>query len=170
MILSDSNILASFAAAGQLPLLWRLFNVATIWIPPAVETEIKRGIARGRTHLTAIQTLLDNRQLGVLTLTAEDQERMATFPVSLGIGEREAIAFCVRTRARLLCNDRRAASFCREQGVRYLDLATILRRLWTQGILSRSEVRDLMADMARVEHHVFKDPQAIFEPVKQPKK
>jgi predicted nucleic acid-binding protein len=169
MILSDSNVLASFAAADQLLILWRLFNVATIWIPPGVEAEIEHGVARGRTHLAAIQPLLDSGNLQVLTLTSEDHERMATFPASLGIGEREAIAFCIRTRARLLCNDRRAASFCREQGVQYHDLITILRHLWTKGILSRAEVRALMTDMERVEHHVFKDPQIIFAPSSHPR-
>lgn len=51
IVISDTNILSSFAAGNALPLLLRLFAQTEIYIPPAVLEETQVAFTRGRSYL-----------------------------------------------------------------------------------------------------------------------
>jgi predicted nucleic acid-binding protein len=63
MILSDTSILSSFAAAQALPLLLTVSEGDTIFIPPAVEQELQAGLARGVTYLQDVLDLIPMGQV-----------------------------------------------------------------------------------------------------------
>jgi hypothetical protein len=50
MVVSDTNILGSFAAADALSSLFAVLLTDGITIPPAVEAEIQAGLARSAAH------------------------------------------------------------------------------------------------------------------------
>jgi predicted nucleic acid-binding protein len=166
MILSDTSILSSFAAARGLPLLLAVLEEDTIFIPPAVEQELRAGLSRGVTYLQDVLDQIPTRQVQLLDLDESDLQCMTTLPKALGAGEREAIALCLRHAATLLCNDRRVVRYCDEQGILCLDLASLLRMLWTGGVATRAKVKTMIVRMERAEDLVFKDQDRVFAPQK----
>lgn len=139
---------------------------STIFIPPAVEQELRAGLARGVTYLQNVLDLIPMGQVQLLDLNESDLECMTSLPKALGPGEREAIALCLRHGATLLCSDRRVVRYCDAQGILYLDLASLLRMLWTEGVATRAKVKTLIVRMEKAENLVFKDQDRVFAPQK----
>jgi predicted nucleic acid-binding protein len=102
----------------------------------------------------------------LLDLNDSDLECMTSLPEALWAGEREAIALCLRHGAILLCNDRRVVGYCDAQGILCLDLPSLLRKLWTEGIATRAKVKTMIVRMERVENLVFQDQDRVFAPQK----
>ena len=115
MIIADSDILSSFAAAKGLPLLFKALQEEVIYIPPSVYRELLAGLEYGVSYLTSVIDLVEENQLRILELTKQEQEQMATLPGSFGVGEREAIAICLQRGATLLCNEKRVVDYCLQE-------------------------------------------------------
>jgi predicted nucleic acid-binding protein len=114
IVISDTNVLSSFAAAEALSLLQQLFAQAQIAVPPGVHQELQAGLERGKAHLDVVLQAIASGQILVLALSLEEMQQLAAFPARLNLGEREAIALTVTRRATLLSNDRRAINYCRQ--------------------------------------------------------
>jgi predicted nucleic acid-binding protein len=97
MVVSDTNILGSFAAADALPSLFAVLVTDSILIPPAVEAEIQMGVTHHVTHLQKLLDAIGGKHLVVTPLNAQTQAALASFPRQLNIGEREAIALALNT-------------------------------------------------------------------------
>lgn len=156
MIVSDTNILGSFAAARAISLLLKTLRVDVIYVSPGVHDELAAGQAAGVEHLGVIENLVSAGSLRLIDLTDEDRTHMASLPPSFKRGEREAVAIAMRTSATLLSNEKRVVNFCLRQGVKCLDLVTLLRYVWLRGVATRAEVRTLIRQMERVEGLVIK--------------
>jgi predicted nucleic acid-binding protein len=159
IVISDTNILSSLAAAESLPLLFQLFSKAQICIPPAVEQELQVGLGRGQHYLTAILQAVTNGQLSVLILSAPEKALAQSLPRSLNVGECEAIAIAKTRGAPLLSNDKHAIRYCQQSNIEVLDLVTILNLLWTRQIISKKRVETLIERMAKVEGLVLNQVQ-----------
>jgi predicted nucleic acid-binding protein len=159
MVASDTNILGSFAAADALPSRFAVLVTDVITIPPAVEAEIEAGVARGAAHLQQLLDMVAGGRLVVVTLAA-------TLPRKLNAGEREAIGLAAQQQAVLLTNDRRALSYCTTAQIATLDLKQLLRGLWVRKVVTRADVRTMIARMERVDRTVFleRDLQQVFAP------
>ena len=72
-IVSDTNILSSFAASEALSLLPPLFVDPIILIPPAVFQELQDGLARDKTYLEAVLQAIAAKEIQVLELTVEER-------------------------------------------------------------------------------------------------
>ncbi len=166
MIISDTNILASFAAAGALPQLRELLGESVISIPPAVEDELRAGIAHRANHLQRVISAIEQGHISVLSLDKAALALTTTLPDKLHAGEREAIVLARRHRANLLTNDRRAIRYCDEVGIPALDLKLLLRELWLERVITQAEVRGLIQKMVDVDKTVFldRDLKQIFAP------
>lgn len=149
IVLSDTNIISSFAAAGAFPRLLQLFRDAKIHIPPAVQQELQAGLARGKTYL---QQVLAGDKLCVLELSEIEKQLSQTLPAKLNRGECEALALAKHRRGILLSNDKRAIRYCDDQGIEALDLVDLLRLLWLRRIISQREVQILIESMNTVEN------------------
>jgi predicted nucleic acid-binding protein len=165
MVVSDTNILGSFAAAHALPSLFAVLVTDVIAIPPAAEAEIRVGVARGAAHLQQLLDLIADGRLVVL-LDEAALALAATLPHKLNAGEREAIGLAAQQQAVLLTNDRRTLSYCATAQVATLDLKQLLRGLWVRKVVRRAEVRTMVARMQRVDRTVFleRDLQQMFAP------
>ena len=85
-------------------------------------------------------------------------------PMSLGAGEAESIAVCLKRRgSRLLTNDKRARNFCRERAIPCLDLPGILRALWVRHVLTKKQVRELLRQIETEQGMVIKNKDEIFK-------
>lgn len=152
LVISDTNILSSFAAAQAFPLLQLLFAKSVIYIPPAVRQELQVGLNYGQAHLKIILEAITTNQLQILDLSASEKHLAGSLPRKLNAGESEAIALSQIRGATLLSNDKRAIRYCDRQGIEALDLIDLLRLLWKRNILSQAEVKNLISEMERVEN------------------
>ena len=165
-IVSDTNILSSFAASEALDLLPALFVDPIILIPPAVFQELQDGLARGKEYLQAVLQAITAKNIQVLELTAQEQRIVEELPHKLNAGEREAIALCQNQNMLLLSNDKRAVRYCAAQNIRVLDLPRLLRLLWIDRVISRNDVEALIAKMELIENLTLHQEQRakIFAP------
>jgi hypothetical protein len=96
MVVSDTNILGSFAAAAALPSRWAVLRTDGISILPAIEAEMQAGVARGAAHLQPLLNMVAEGRLVVVTLDEPAYALAATLPHKLNAGEREAIGLAVQ--------------------------------------------------------------------------
>lgn len=164
MFVADASILGSFAAARGLKLLLAVLSIETLYIPPAIEREVRAGLERSVTHLQAIVDLIETGTICVLDIEAADQELIAALPTSFGAGERQAVALCQHYGASLLCNDRQVSRYCRAHDIPCLDLPRLLRLLWLKGVATRAKVKTMIVGMEKVEGLVFKERDRVFAP------
>lgn len=162
VIVSDTNILSSLAAANALPLLLQLFPDDTIYIPPAVEQELQTALAFGRRHVERVLAALTAGMICRIELTVAERAQMATLPSHLHAGEREGIVLCQARKSLFLTNDRRAIRFCEAQAIQVVDLVVLLRSLWTRQIVTQDEVKEMVAAMAQIEHLTLSEFQRTF--------
>lgn len=163
MIIADTNILSTFARIGQLDLLFAVAETEVLYLPPAVVKEIEIGLRRGRDFLQPIVDGLTGGGFQPLDLTAEEINLANTLPSSLNSGERECIALCAKRSGKLLTNDKRARNYCQTNRIPCLDLKLILRRLWQANHSTKSEVRNLIAEIEQSEPGmIIKGKEDIF--------
>ncbi len=165
-IISDTNILSSFAAGEALFLLARLFPNSRIYIPPMVQAEIKVGLTRGKTHLAVVLQAIEAKQIEILALSSPEKYLSQNLPDGLNPGECEAIALAEQRHGRLLSNDRQAVRYCHQQNIQVLDLVDLLRLLWLKQVISKDGVKRLIQKMEQVEKLKLKSEQlaTIFAP------
>jgi predicted nucleic acid-binding protein len=164
IIVSDTNILSSLAAAKALDHLQRLFARSTLCIPPSVREELRVAVERGRSYLEVLTTAIAVGNISVLELTEVEHTLATTLPRKLGMGECEAIALCQQRQLPLLTNDRRAVRYCQTKGIDVVDLPTVLRLFWTRQVITRIEVEQIISRMEQVERLTLSAEQrtAIF--------
>jgi predicted nucleic acid-binding protein len=73
MIVSDTNILSTFARVGVLDLIFKLFPRHQVAIPKAVYEEILEAVRRGCVFLHSVLTHIDSGHIHLLRLTPEEQ-------------------------------------------------------------------------------------------------
>ena len=166
IVISDTNILSSFAAANSLHVLLRLFPQTPIYIPPAVLEEIQMALDKGYNYLSPLIEAITDQQITVLPLTTDETALLPLLSHRLNAGERQAIVLAQQRHGILLSNDHRAVRYCDQQGIRSLELVDILRLLWIRKTFSRREVHLLIERMERVENLTLTEEQKaiIFAP------
>ena len=141
IVISDTNILSSFAAGDSFDLLFDLCHRSQICVPPAVQDELQVGVDYGKAHLSQVLQAIDDKRLKLLPLSPPEVHVSQSLPSKLHAGECEAIALAQSRKAPLLSNDKRAIHYSRKQGIRVLALTDILRLLWIRRIVSQKEVK-----------------------------
>ncbi len=152
IVVSDTNILSSLAAGGSFPALFHLFVRAKLVIPDRVQQELQAGLERGNAYLEPVIQAILTHQIEVVSLSAEEELLTFNYPAKLDEGEREAIALAQTRKATLLSNDGDAIRYCKQRGIRVINLITILRLLWVEKALSQDEVRGVIGRMEQVEN------------------
>lgn len=140
MILSDTDILSAMAKVGQLELLYRLFAIEKLYIVPAVFQELDVAHQKSYRFAASISEY-------VVALTQSESALADELPGTLGAGERESLAVARIRNSALLCNESRVKHWSRQLNIVYFDVPLILRALWTSGVLSQDEVRQLILDL-----------------------
>jgi predicted nucleic acid-binding protein len=114
IVISDTNILSSIAAGDSLPALFQLYAKSKLVVPPAVKLELQAAVDQGSSYLIPVMDAIVNPRIAVVFLSAEEEVRSFSHSISLGEGEREAIALAQTRKATLLCNDRDAIRYCKQ--------------------------------------------------------
>ena len=162
MVLTDTNILSTFAKINELSLLRQLFVEEGIGIVPAVYEELHHGVSKGYVALQAALELIQHRQIDLVVPTAEETLEKSALPPSFDAGERETIAVAKVRGAKILTNERLVKNWCQQAGIQYWDLPGILRALWRIHLLTKEQVRSLVIQIEAKDRIVFKDQEQIF--------
>ena len=161
IVISDTNVLSSLAAAESLPSLFQLFPKAQMLIPPAVEQELHAGLQRKQSHLASIFQVIAAGQLLVQPLSEKESTLAQNLPPRLNAGECEAIALAQSHQSLFLCNDKRAIRYCRQNEIEVLDLATLLNLFWVKQIVSKKAVEAMLQKMAATEGLTLSQTQRL---------
>lgn len=151
IVISDTNILSSFAAANSLTLLLQLFENTIICIPQSVYEELQHGLESERTYINTALQAIDSGKIQLLALSASEKRQSIPLPNQLNAGERDGIILAQAHQARFLSNDRRAVRYCKENNIKVSDLPDLLRLLWLRRIVSQDEIKSIIDRMASVE-------------------
>lgn len=156
MILADTDILSALAKIDRLPLLFTLLRTTQIHIAPGVFQELAHSLSLRRRYAEVTLALVPTGQLCVLALTEPESAFCGQLPRTLGAGERESIALAKERQATVLSNESRVAHYCRQYQIPCLRLPDVLRALWVEGIVSKDDVRGMIADLQSRDHMQFK--------------
>ncbi|MDE0554125.1 MAG: hypothetical protein OXI24_07925 [Candidatus Poribacteria bacterium] len=163
MIFVDTDVLSIFAKIQRLPLLFAVFDQATLNITPAVENEIKIGVSKGFYFSHDITALQTQGRIRIYHPTPVDREFMRSLPQTLDAGERESMAICKRFTATLASNERRVMHHCQTNGIHCLNLVDILRLLWELEILTQTDVRKVITKIEIKDRLKFRTTDPIFK-------
>ena len=163
MVFIDTDVLSIFAKIQRLPLLFAIFNEDRLNISAAVEIELQTGVAKGFGFTQDIVALHSQGRIETYHPTAADQQFMVTLARTLDSGERESVAICKRLNAIFVSNERRVKHHCRESGVDCVNLADILRALWELEILTKADVREIIAEISAKDNLKFRTTDPIFK-------
>ncbi|MEM7127142.1 MAG: hypothetical protein AAF702_12495 [Chloroflexota bacterium] len=166
IVISDANILSSFAAADALDHLRRLFPKARIAVPPSVVIELRNGLDYGKSHLKTVLDTITENDIDVLPLSRAEEKLRLQLPQRLNAGECEGIVLAQNRNLLFLSNDKKAFRYCHREGIQALDLVDLLRLLWIQSVCTQKDVAQLIQKMVDVEKLVLRQKQLdiIFEP------
>ena len=157
VVLSDTNILSTFAKIQELPLLIRVFGGEGIGVVPAVYEELQTGVRKGYVALGTVAELIRQGQIGLVVPSAEEIREKGALPSSFDEGERETIAISASRAYKILTNERLVKNWCKRIGIRYWDLPGILRAFWRMNFLTKEQARNLITQIEENDRVVFKD-------------
>jgi predicted nucleic acid-binding protein len=163
MILSDTNILSTFAKIDQLSLLLRLFASDQIGVVPAVYEELQEGVSKGYVLLQAVVELVQQGHIALLVPSAQEVFEKDALPSSFDAGERETMAVARSRGFRILTNETHVKNWCKRTGIGYWDLPGVLRALWRTNLLTKEQVQGLIEQIEAKDRIVFKNREQIFQ-------
>lgn len=140
----DTNVLSLFAKIGRLNLLQQIATVP-LFVTPAIQDELKTGVANGVSYLADALKLIDSEVIELLTISPVDLQYMENLPAKLASGEAEAIASCYRDSLTLISHDRKAINYCEREKIDYIPLIDLAEVLHQAGQLTDDEIDEMFA-------------------------
>lgn len=164
MILADTNIVSTFARVSALDCVRQVVRTDRLHVTSATLGELQRAIEAGCEFLAAtVAAIRSGTGFDLVELRRDEILAVRDLPRSLGAGEAEAIAVCLkRPGTGLLTNDKRARNFCRQQQILCLDLPELLRAIWVTGVRPKEVVRELLSRIETEQGMVIKRKEDVF--------
>lgn len=162
MIVLDTDILSYFSKLNRLQLLTDLFATPLL-VSPNTRRELEEGFQLGYRGLQPALDLIQTGSLEVLTMTEAARALVSRMRTAPGKGETDSLAYCLAHHAVFVTNDRRTYRQGRKLGIQCLRLPTLLRLLWTHGVLDRVGVQELVAEIETRLNFAVGDQEAIFD-------
>jgi predicted nucleic acid-binding protein len=147
-VLLDTNIVSIFAELDKLDLLVRVLHQHQLQVAPTVYKELSVGLNRGHIFLQqALDLIGEDKQIHVVSLMQEEANLLRMLPAWLGSGEAESIVICQSRSGIFTSFDRKAVDYCRNNSISVFTLNDILAALWVGKIVSKDEVRTIIATL-----------------------
>lgn len=162
MVLIDTDILSAFAKIERLDLLFQIFKGRPVCIAPSVFQEICNGVNDGYSSLKDILNLVHSKEIRILPLTETEIMERLSLPQSLGAGEMDSLLICKHRGLLLATNDKKVIKFCEDKGIRYIALNALLRMVWKNSILTKEEVKALIAEIEKKDRITILKQDEIF--------
>lgn len=167
----DTCSLWNFAVVDRLDLLAARYGYRAKWTETVYEE-----IRRARRHEARLQRVLDATWLGdplELTFSSTEMGEVELIrralsaplaPPTKNLGEAELIWYLERVAvgAVLVSDDRPAAAFAQNRGLRVLDSSTVLAEAYSQGEIACPDAYDVLLAMRGVNRGVYVPPDHSY--------
>ncbi len=161
-IVFDTDILSTFAKTDSIRLIEKLYSKDNLYITPIVLEELKVPKELGYDFPDLV---LNSDRFRVLTLNDTEVEEFKTELSKEGKlhkGEIEAMTICKNRGFIFSSKDSKAMESAKSRDIKIITLHSILRALWYFNVLSKQEVRKLIASMEEKDNLNIKNKELVF--------
>jgi predicted nucleic acid-binding protein len=151
MLLLDTDIASAFAKSGHFAVILKLFD--RVGLTLGVYEELLAPLEHGYEYpkdifeMAELVTNTDEEQRAYLELRKEE--------ASIGKGELESIAVCLKRGYLFSSFDKRAVLTARNCGVSVITCGAIFKGLMEKGIAPKEEVLKIIKDIEAADNRVF---------------
>jgi len=157
-VISDTDILSTFAKVGEMKLLIKTFG--EIYISPAVFEELMVAANAGFSFVDNILEVIKIKNI-TNRLISEIKEFQSKHP-QLGRGEIETMIIARDEGLLILTNDRVAKRICDKYSLNFLDLGEILRTMKIKDIVSKKGLISLIVRIEKDDRTIIKGKANIL--------
>jgi predicted nucleic acid-binding protein len=149
-VILDADFLSAFLKIGRMSLIREFYQVATLYVPPAVYRELAvTDLLSQLAALEWVRVRTPSSKQGTLEGLVEYQR--------LGAGEQEAIALARECAPSiLLVNDNQARRVAARVGVDVVNIPAFLLACKQSGMVSRAELMAIIADLQTKDFYTFR--------------
>ena len=145
IVVLDCDLTSTFAKVNKIDLLEKLFSDAKLVITASVYNELLEAKQYGFNFPDKVM----QSSIGLINIQREERGIFEDFlqDYRIHLGEAEGIAIAKCRNGVFITNDSRAVEFCKEKGVKVLNLKDILRRIAVEKIINKDEMVKLIRDI-----------------------
>ena len=145
IVVLDCDLTSTFAKVNRIDLLEKLFLDAKLVITASVYNELLEVKQYGFDFPDKVM----QSSIGLINIQREERGIFEDFlqDYRVHLGEAEGIAIAKSRNGVFITNDSRAVEFCKEKGVKVLNLKDILRRIAVEKIINKDEMVKLIRDI-----------------------
>jgi predicted nucleic acid-binding protein len=147
LIVCDTGFLSSFLKIDRLDLLFTAFKTDSTFITDGVLRELKKAPV----HSSFVEALRSSNNRIIVKSVVSVASDM------FGCGELESIALAEKEDALLLIDDRKAAQFAKDKGVRVVSIPAFLLYCKVNSILSVGDLKRIIGDLKDRDYYEFSD-------------
>jgi len=146
IVVLDCDLTSTFAKVNRIDLLEKLFSDDQLVITASVYNELLEVKQYGFDFPDKVM----QSSIGLINIQREERGIFEDFlqDYRIHLGEAEGIAIAKCRNGVFITNDSRAVEFCKEKGVKVLNLKDILRRISVVKIINKEEMVKLIEDIA----------------------
>jgi predicted nucleic acid-binding protein len=146
IVVLDCDLTSTFAKVNRIDLLEKLFSDDQLVIMASVYNELLEVKQYGFDFPDKVM----QSSIGLINIQREERGIFEDFlqDYRIHLGEAEGIAIAKCRNGVFITNDSRAVEFCKEKGVKVLNLKDILRRVSVVKIINKEEMVKLIEDIA----------------------
>ncbi len=159
-VILDCDIASCIAKVDKVDLLKRVFLDSDIYITNSVYIELLRAKQAG---FSFPDRIFEN--IPVISLNQDEIETLQELSLKrlIHFGESEGISIAKNRGAIFLTNDSKVVRYCKEIGIKVLDLKDILLLLAIRQMVTRTEMKDLIQDLEEKDNTIIKDKISILD-------
>jgi len=145
IVVLDCDLTSTFAKVNRIDLLEKLFSDDQLVITASVYNELLEVKQYGFDFPDKVM----QSSIGLSNIQREERGIFEDFlqDYRIHLGEAEGIAIAKCRNGVFITNDSRAVEFCKEKGVKVLNLKDILRRISVEKIINKEEMVKLIEDI-----------------------
>lgn len=158
-IVCDTDVLSALAKIDELSLLTLLFPGHKVVTSNGVYEELAFIKQEGYDFVDRIHAFVE-----IIPMNAIEQEKYHSFLSStqFGKGELQCISICIFRKYPFITNDKKAKRFSEQNKVITWDIPDLMKALWTTGIQSKDEVKNIMAALEEKDMMIICNKERIL--------
>lgn len=163
MLIFDCDIVSTFAKVDKIELLEKAFPHSKLYITNSVYTELMRARRMGFSFPDRVF-----RKISITTLEEKEIKDFQKFSLDTRIhfGEAEGLSIAKNRKAFFLTNDSIVVNFCRDEGIKVLNLKDVLVLIARKGIVTKEEMVRILKDIEDRDNTFIKNKEDILEEYK----
>lgn len=161
-LIFDTDILSTFAKANAIQFLEKLYSNDNLYITATIIEELKVPKEFGYDFPDMV---FNSKKFKTVNLNEHEIKKFKEGLLkqnNLHKGEVEALIICKNREYVFSSSDSGALKFAKTNGIKVIELHTILKALWYFNVISKQEVQNLIDVMEKKDNMVIKNKEIIF--------